>query len=368
MKIIINLLIICSLSITSFAQNSTWIAKRITTTQSQNESNTWIDFRTDIDVETVPGEAIAKIATDSKYWLWINGNLAVYEGQLKRGPNPKDTYYDEVDIAPFLKKGKNTVAVLTWYFGKDGFSHNSSGQAGLVFECNAIGLISDETWKAKLDKAFQKTLLEQPNYRLSESNVRFNAQLGDFDWVKPETKVKGFEVAKILGEAESAPWNKLVKRPTPLFKDYGIRPYENSSDIPSEGTGNCIICRLPYNCHVHPILDIEAPADITIKMQTDNFDYMGLNVASVRAEYVTREGTQQYESLGWMNGHVVKYLIPKGVKINSLHYRETGFGCEFTGFFKCNDPFYNKLWKPKKTFIIYNRWQYRFKVNKYRNW
>lgn len=34
---------------------------------------------------------------------------------------------------------------LTWHFGKDRFSHNHCGQAGLVFKCNAIGLISDET-------------------------------------------------------------------------------------------------------------------------------------------------------------------------------------------------------------------------------
>lgn len=339
--ILLNFIIVSK----SIPNSAPWVAHRITTFDCQNESNTWIDFRTEVDVETIPREAIAKIATDSKYWLWINGRIAVYEGQLKRGPNRTDTYYDEVDIAPFLKKGKNTVAVLTWYFGKDGFSHKSSGQAGLVFECNAINLISDKTWKAKLDKAFQKTLSEQPNYRLSESNVRFNAQFGDFDWVKPEAKVKGFESVKILGDAESTPWNKLVLRPTPQWKDSGIHRYENNSDIPSEGTGDWIICKLPYNCHVHPILDIEAPVDVTIKMQTDNFDYMGLNVASVRAEYVTKDGTQQYESLGWMNGHVVKYLIPKGVKINSLSYRETGFGCEFTGFFNCNDAFYNKLWK-----------------------
>lgn len=87
-------------------------------------------------------------------------------------------------------------------------------------------------------------------------------------------------------------------------------------------------------------------------MQTDNFDYMGLNVASVRAEYITKEGLQRYESLGWMNGHIVKYWIPKGVKINSLTYRETGFNTEFTGYFKSNDPFYEKLWQ-KATRTLY---------------
>lgn len=327
------------------AENNIWKAKRITDKECQNESNTWMDFRKDLYLESVPEKAIARIATDSKYWLWINNEMAVFEGQLKRGPNPNDTYYDEIDIAPFLKKGKNTIAVLTWYFGKDGFSHNSSGEAGLVFQCDAIDLISDESWFSKLDRAFQKTLVEQPNYRLPESNVRFDANLGDFEWIRPEGKPKGFNEAKVIGEAEAAPWNKLMKRPIPIWKDFGIRQYENNNGIPTEGNGEWIECKLPYNCHVTPILDIDAPAGETIKMQTDNFDYMGLSVASVRAEYVTKDGKQQYESLGWQNGHVVKYLIPEGVKINSLSYRETGFGCEFTGTFACSDKFYEKLWQ-----------------------
>jgi len=72
---------------------------------------------------------------------------------------------------------------------------------------------------------------------------------------------------------------------------------------------------------------------------------MGWDVASVRAEYVTKKGPQKYESLGWMNGHIMKYGIPKEVKINSIKYRETGFNCEFTGFFKCSDKYYEKLWQ-----------------------
>jgi hypothetical protein len=345
MKKITLILLICCLSVASFAQSSTWKAKRITAKEGQNETNTWIDFRKDIEVESVPGRAIAKIACDSKYWLWVNGEMAVFEGQLKRGPNPNDTYYDEVDIAPLLKKGKNSIAILLWYFGKDGFSHNSSGETGLAFECDAVNLISDGSWYGKLDKAFDDTGRPKPNYRLPESNIKFNAQIGDFKWTKPESRLKGFGPVKVLGKAESAPWNNLVLRPVPLWKDYGVREYENHSEIPSEGTGEWIECKLPYNCHVTPILDIDAPAGLTIKMQTDNTDYMGWNVASVRAEYVTKEGVQQYESLGWINGHVMKYLIPKGVKINSLTYRETGFNTEFTGWFKTNDKFYERLWE-----------------------
>ena len=144
MKREISILMIAFISLAGFSTN--WTARRITTTQGQNESNTWIDYRTEVRVDQVPGKAIASIACDSKYWMWINGKLAVYEGQLKRGPTPSDTYYDEVDIAPFLKEGTNTMAILLWYFGKDGFSHNSSGEMGLAFQCDDLGLISDGNW------------------------------------------------------------------------------------------------------------------------------------------------------------------------------------------------------------------------------
>ena len=92
-------------------------------------SNQWICYRKTINLAEAPTQAMARIAVDSKYWLWINGEPVVFEGQLKRGPTPKDTYFDRVDLTKYLRKGDNTIAVLVWYFGKDGFSHKSSGKA-----------------------------------------------------------------------------------------------------------------------------------------------------------------------------------------------------------------------------------------------
>ena len=94
-------------------------------------SNTWMCFRKTFSLGTVPTSAIAKIAVDSKYWMWINGTMVVWEGGLKRGPTPNDTYYDEEDIKAYLTSGTNTIAILVWYWGKDGFAHNSSGKGGL---------------------------------------------------------------------------------------------------------------------------------------------------------------------------------------------------------------------------------------------
>lgn len=72
--------------------------------------------------------------------MWINGRLVVFEGGLKRGPSPYDTYYDPVEIAPYLQNGENTIAVLVWHFGKSGFSHVNSGLAALLFEAVAPGV------------------------------------------------------------------------------------------------------------------------------------------------------------------------------------------------------------------------------------
>ena len=88
-KTTLLLLIIC-LSFLSFSQNDSWQAKRITANQNQNESNSWYNFRKDVEIESVPDKALARIACDSKYWLWINGEMAVFEGQLKRGPTPEE--------------------------------------------------------------------------------------------------------------------------------------------------------------------------------------------------------------------------------------------------------------------------------------
>ena len=97
------------LTVLTYASNEQ--AHWITAFENQRASNTWICFRKDMLIDSLPQEDIhLKIAADSKYWMWINGRLAVFEGSVKRGPNPSDTYYDEVDISSFLKEGNNSIA------------------------------------------------------------------------------------------------------------------------------------------------------------------------------------------------------------------------------------------------------------------
>ena len=83
---------------TVWAQADVSEAHWITAFENQSATNTWLCFRRDIRLDTLPRESVnLKIAADSKYWMWINGRLVVNEGGLKRGPNPKDTYCDVIE-------------------------------------------------------------------------------------------------------------------------------------------------------------------------------------------------------------------------------------------------------------------------------
>ena len=63
-------------------QNAQWIWQ-----QEEGPSNTWMSFRKTITVEELPEIVEAHIAVDSKFWLWINDEMVIFEGGLSRGPS-----------------------------------------------------------------------------------------------------------------------------------------------------------------------------------------------------------------------------------------------------------------------------------------
>lgn len=321
-------------------RNSDWKAMWISSAHTQSEPNTWITYRKDLNIDHKPDSLLAKIGADTKYWLWVNGELAVREGGLKRGPKPGAGYYDVVDIAPYLRKGENTIAILLWHFGKNGFSHANSGTAGLIFEAigDGIEIISDASWKGDIYKAFENTGAPCPNYRLPESNIRYDARKKLKGWNQPGFKGK-ISSCSVITEANNPPFGELIERPIPQWKDYGLKDFSTIT----QGNGDTVRCRLPYNAQVTPYLKVKAPAGMKIDILTDN--YSGGSAYNVRAEYITADGTQEYENPGWMNGHEVLYVIPAGVEVLDLKFRESGYDTEFTGDFECDDPFLNDLWK-----------------------
>lgn len=340
-----------ALVISAFAQGGTnWAANWIWQS-ADGPQNTWMCFRKTVNLASVPTSALVRLAADSKYWLWINGELVVFEGQLKRGL-PSGTYYDSLNLAPYLKAGNNTLAALVWYWGKNGMSHRSSGRGGFLFDgqFGGIAVQSDATWKARVHPAYQNsTGGGQPNFRLSEFNVRFNASVNAIEgWQQPEYDDSAWPMAVTKGLPPSAPWNELIPRPIPQWKNSGLQAFTNAASLPVTATGGVIEGRLPYGARVSAYLRINTPtAGQVINIQADQYDgWEDFDEGpSVRAEYVTKAGVQEFETLMWMSGHTLRYTIPAGVTLEALRYRELGYAAEFTGSFSASDPFYTTLWR-----------------------
>lgn len=326
----------CMLSSATFAElcmTALWIGP------PESHANQWLRYRTSFVTDDPGKPARIRIAADSKYWLWLNGEIMIREGGLKRGPDPFSTYVDTIDLSGKIRPGSNTLAVLLWHFGQNGFSHNSSGSAALYVDGPELGVATGPSWKLSPHPAIQTSPDTPPNRRLPESSILFDARLDQAEWIRCGFDDSSWHAPVTHSAPPAKPWGKLVERPIPQWIDHGILPYLSQDHLPC-GT---LVAKLPYNAQVNPWMRIEAPAGLEIDIRTDNF--MGGSEPNVHAKYITREGMQEFECPGWMNGHEVHYRLPPGVRVLSLGFRETGYDARFSGSFECDDPDLNILWK-----------------------
>ena len=334
-------------SVISTEEKTDWTAKWIWDKENLTEKNVWMCFKKSVTLESKPEELIASISADSKYWLYINGETVVFEGSVKRGPTKNSGYYDSIDIAPYLKKGENSICALVWFWDNEtSYSYSGSGQGGFIFEAknSDVTIISDKSWKVKRNSAFVDSPLYPPNYRLPEYSIYFDAREEMVDWLSEAYDTSSWEEASEYANGGEGAYGKLYPRGIAFLKDYGLKNYENS-DVYENYTvkkllGEEITVDIPYNAQVTPYLKIIAPEGKKIRITTEN-----TLIGAVSTTYITKEGEQEFEALGWFNGEHITYKIPKGVTVVSLKYRETGYNTSFCGDFKCDDEFMNTLWQ-----------------------
>lgn len=335
-----------------------WYARWISIScDKRKKVNQWLCFRKTFTIDSSGDAVPVMIAADSKYWLWINGKEAVHEGQLKRGPNPRDSYYDSFDISPYLKKGENQIALLLWYFGKEGFSHHSSGVPALLFQGDVKDsrLFSDRSWKVREHPAFGESAPPYPNFRLAESNIHFDSRLDIPGWHLPGFDDSRWDSASELGVPPVHPWNDLIERPIPLWKVESPRAYENAETFNSlrgtlvnlEITGD-----LPGNDSICPCFEVDAEAGKKISVYTDN--YLGGGEYNLRLDYITKDGIQEFSSPAYLTGHKVIYQISPGIRILDLSYRVSRYDTELKGNFSGSDPFLNRLYKKALNTMVLN--------------
>lgn len=332
-----------------FTTKTNWMVPPAGERSGKTESNEWFMFRSRVDA-TTDADGVLRICADSKYWLYVNGELVIREGGLKRGPVPDASYYEEVDVSAHLNNGQNTIAVLVWYFGRHGFSHRDSGTPGLLIDGDGMEF---GAWKVKTHPAYFDAGYARDAYRLPENSIGFDARYDIPAWMNAGFDDSGWPEAIDGGSAGDAPWGPLEKCEFDPWFWSDAKDYESVEARKSDGPDGATYyhCKLPYNAHVVPglILGEKTRAGIRIEMTPT------LVSNCLSPTYITCDGEQRHESDGWVAAEEIVYTVPSGAAVvEGFFYRETTYPTSFAGSFECDEALFNTLWEMSRRTLVVN--------------
>ncbi len=284
--------------------------------EDNTKSNDWVRFYKTFEVEDQKKKLRLKIACDTKYYLWLNGVLKVFDGGLFRESSPGNGYYDEVELGN-LAKGANVLEFRVWYYGNGGRNNTSSGAAGLIFESENSVIFSDAQTLAARDTAHYTSAVENPAYLYGGHNICYDAR-------KEMIGLSQYKPAACYGAYPCKPWNICEKRPVPLIR-FGqiIKPdYERAEEL--------IKIKLPYAMQLTPYIKVTAKGGEKIDIRTDRYKVNGgpgdhNAYSGHRTEYICKAGEQSFESLNWVFGETLLFTIPQSVEVNAIGYRESSY-------------------------------------------
>jgi alpha-L-rhamnosidase len=101
-----------------------------------------------------PDSFIVHVSADNRYKLYVNGTL------VSLGPARGDTYYwnyENVDLAPYLTAGKNSIAAIVWNEGESRPEAQISLRTAFILQGSSAGaeiLNTNDSWKCLEDKAY----------------------------------------------------------------------------------------------------------------------------------------------------------------------------------------------------------------------
>jgi len=184
--------------------------------------NGYARFRKVVPLDSVPKKAAAFITADQCYRLRVNGKTVC------RGPArgyQRSWPFDEADLAPYLREGRNLITVRAYNAGHGTFGYRTEGFAGFLFAAR-IGrqtVVSDASWKCIRESATRRDTwpysLQLPGHQ----------EAVDLRADSPDWETLAFDDADWLSSEERRHWNAppyftLEPRGIPLMREFILKP------------------------------------------------------------------------------------------------------------------------------------------------
>ncbi len=167
----------------------------------------YVAFRKSFDLDGKPSSAPLHLFADSRYLLWVNGK------HVLRGPcrfNPKRPEFDTLDIAPHLRAGSNTLAVLVHHYPATNgrIMKHAPGLTAILEADDREILRSDASWRCSPDTEYRPS----PGAWSSIPDV-IDGRLSPGDWTAPAFDDSTWQAATPV---DGNTWGEMHARSIPL--------------------------------------------------------------------------------------------------------------------------------------------------------
>ena len=190
------------------------------TAQGYDLVNCFVQARRSFRVSSLPKRSVIRVTADSRYKLFVNGRFVC------RGPARGFQLhwpYDEVDIAPNLKRGANVIAVLVHNLGIGNFHYISEDAGGVILfgRAGAVDLSTGPLWRLRRAPGYVRHMT-----RLSQEmgfEEIFDARLDDGGWILPSYDDSSWK-NPVPTAAGAMPWHAVEPRGIPMLRQEILAP------------------------------------------------------------------------------------------------------------------------------------------------
>jgi len=205
-----------------------WTARWIAVPKAPQTEYGVYHFRKTFELAARPERFLVHASGDNRYQLFVNGQRAAW------GPARGDLFhwrYETVDIAGFLRPGKNVLAAVVWNFGEHAPEAQITLETGFVLQGDGPAeLVADTgpSWKCARNQAYAPVAITSGTVRgywAAGPGDRVNAAAHPWGWESPEFDDSAWTPAAVVAPAAGreardvhSRW-MLVPRTIPMMEE-----------------------------------------------------------------------------------------------------------------------------------------------------
>lgn len=343
-------------------------------------------FRKSIDLAQKPGSYVIHVSADNRYRLFVNGQAVC------SGPARSDLLnwnYETVDLAPYLKAGRNVLAAAVWNAAESRPFAQITYQTGFLMQGDTERekvVNTNDSWKVWHNTAYQPLVLDKAKLKsysvtgdgdyVNGSQYPWGWETPGFDdsaWQKPRA---AWFIAKPRGMGTDGNW-ALVPRQIPLMEEKperlkkirrGLALAKDTIFVTGKqpitiaaNTQATLLFDQTYLTNAYPELMVSGGKDAVMtltyaeamvdgKQQKGNRnDVEGRQIVGLQDRFVADGGAKRLFRPLWFRTY--RYLQleveTKGAPlvINDLYGMFTGYPFEEKGYFKSGNPLHARIWE-----------------------